>query len=74
MSRPPSTSVGPDSVPAIATPAEVADYLQTTEAKLSQDRYLNRGIPYVKHGRRVLYRWSDVHTYLDNNTVNPGAA
>lgn len=55
----------------LGTPAEVAKLLHTTTAALSQDRYLGQGIPYIKHGRKVLYRWSDVHTYLDEHTVNP---
>jgi hypothetical protein len=58
----------------LATPADVADALHTTVAALSQDRYLNRGVPYIKHGRRVLYRWSDVRQYLEANTVVPGGA
>lgn len=60
--------------PPLATPAVVASYIHTTVASLAQDRYLGRGIPYVKHGRKVLYRWEDVHAYLAANTVNPGAA
>lgn len=55
----------------LATPDEVAQVLHTTTARLAQDRYIGRGIPYVKHGRKVLYRWADVHAYLDANTVNP---
>ncbi|GAA12582.1 helix-turn-helix domain-containing protein [Gordonia alkanivorans] len=58
----------------LATPSEVADYLHTTAAALAQDRYLGRGLPYTKHGRKVLYRWADVDAYLAANTVNPGAA
>ncbi|GAB36867.1 helix-turn-helix domain-containing protein [Gordonia otitidis] len=60
--------------PLLATPGEVAEVLHTTVEALSQDRYLGQGIPYVKHGRRVLYRWADVHAYIESNTVNPGAA
>ncbi|TYQ02035.1 UNVERIFIED_ORG: hypothetical protein L601_000800000490 [Gordonia westfalica J30] len=55
----------------LATPDEVAEYLHTTPATLSQDRYHHRGVPYIKHGRKVLYRWSDVYAYLEANTVNP---
>lgn len=61
-------------LPNLATPAEVAAEMHTTVAALSQDRYLGRGIPYIKHGRKVLYRWDDVCAYLAANTVNPGAA
>ncbi|TWS22281.1 helix-turn-helix domain-containing protein [Tsukamurella sputi] len=58
----------------LATPKEAAAALRTTEASLAQDRYRNRGLPYVKAGKRVLYRWSDVQAYLDANTINPGVA
>ena len=57
----------------LATPQEVADYMRTTVEALSQDRYLGQGIPYVKHGRRVLYRWADVHAYIESNHVSPNA-
>lgn len=65
-----TTAAGGD----IATPDEVAAYLHTTPGALAQERFGRRGIPYVKHGRRVLYRWSDVHAYLDANRVVPGEA
>ncbi len=58
----------------IATPAEVAEALHTTPGKLSQDRHLGRGIPYIKHGKKVFYRWSDVRAYLDANLVVPDGA
>lgn len=57
----------------LATAEEVAKYMHTTPAKLAHDRYLRQGLPYVKFGRRVLYRWADVHQYLDANTVVPGS-
>ncbi|MGW0455264.1 helix-turn-helix domain-containing protein [Gordonia sputi] len=60
--------------PQLATPQQVAEFMHTTVEHLAQDRYLNRGIPYVKHGRRVLYRWADVFDYIREHTVNPGAA
>lgn len=59
---------------ALATPEEVAEFTRTSQSSLAQDRYLGRGIPYIKHGRRVLYRWADVEKYIADNTVNPGAA
>lgn len=58
----------------LGTPAQVAEFLHTSVDKLNQDRYLGRGLPYVKHGRKVLYRWSDVHAYLDAHTVTPESA
>jgi hypothetical protein len=55
----------PDHLPALATPAEVAEYLHTTPASLAQDRYRGVGPKFIKRGRRVLYRWSDVVERLD---------
>ncbi|BBY92311.1 hypothetical protein MGALJ_19800 [Mycobacterium gallinarum] len=54
--------------PALAIPAEVAEYLRTTPAALAQDRYRGTGPKFIKHGSRVLYRWSDVLEWLDHNT------
>lgn len=55
-------------VDSLATPNEVAEYLHTTPARLAQMRYLGTGPKFVKIVRRVLYRWSDVHTWLQENT------
>lgn len=52
----------------LATPGEVAAYLHTTEHRLAQLRYLGTGPKFVKIIRRVLYRWSDVQAWLDENT------
>ncbi len=54
---------------AVATPNEVAAFLKQSTAALAQDRYRGTGPKFIKHGRRVLYRWSDVLAYLDANTV-----
>jgi hypothetical protein len=51
-----------------ALPAQVAAALFTSEAGLAQMRYRGTGPRFVKRGRRVLYRWSDVRRYLDANT------
>ncbi|ORM38168.1 DNA-binding protein [Williamsia sp. 1135] len=58
----------------LATPDEVAKHLHRTPASLAQDRYKGIGVPYVKVGRRVLYRWNDIQDYLEANTITPGAA
>jgi hypothetical protein len=46
----------------------VAEHLHTTTAALAQDRYKGTGPKFIKHGSRVLYRWSDVLEWLDHNT------
>ncbi|CPU63282.1 helix-turn-helix transcriptional regulator [Mycobacteroides abscessus] len=52
-----------------ATSKEVAAYLHTTEAGLAQLRYRGMGPKFIRVGpRKVIYRWSDVQKYLDDNT------
>lgn len=63
----------------LATTEEVAEYLRTTVPKLANDRYRGIGPKFVKHGRRVLYRWAEVLAWADANTLQrtddrPGAA
>lgn len=56
------------------SPEQVADYLLTTTSKLTQDRYLGTGLPYVKYGRKILYPWDAVDAYLEANLVTPDDA
>lgn len=51
-----------------ATAAEVAVVLDTTPAGLAQMRYRGTGPRFVRRGRRILYRWCDVRSYLEANT------
>lgn len=53
----------------LGTAPEVAQFLHTSEAGLAQMRYRGTGPRFVKVGHRVLYRWADVHAYLDANTL-----
>lgn len=52
----------------LGTPAEVADYLRTTQQQLARMRYRGTGPHFVKLGSRVLYRWTDVQAYIDEHT------
>jgi hypothetical protein len=36
---------------------------------LRNDRYLKKGIPYIKKNRSVFYRLSDVEEYLERNRI-----
>ncbi|SLE55349.1 Uncharacterised protein [Mycobacteroides abscessus subsp. massiliense] len=56
-------------LPPVATTKHVAAVLGTSEAALSQERYLHRGIPYTRIGRRVRYLRSDVIEFLAANRV-----
>ncbi|WP_235687324.1 helix-turn-helix domain-containing protein [Mycobacteroides chelonae] len=60
-------------LPPVATGKHVAAVLGTSEAALSQERYLHKGIPYTRLGRRVRYLRSDVIEFLAANRV-AGAA
>lgn len=56
-----------DALPDLITPAELAQFMRTTTNTLAQERYLGRGVPFVKHGKKVLYTRSDVEAYLERN-------
>jgi hypothetical protein len=56
-------------LPELLTPPELARFMRTTTNSLAQDRYLGRGVPFIKAGRRILYARSSVQKYLDANTI-----
>jgi hypothetical protein len=56
-----------DELPLLLTPPELAGFLRTTTNSLAQDRYLGRGVPFVRHGRKVLYARTDLAAYLEQN-------
>ncbi|CRK54419.1 conserved hypothetical protein [Rhodococcus sp. RD6.2] len=49
----------------LATPEEVAEFMRTSTGRLAQLRYKGGGPRFVRDGRRVLYRWTDVHAWVD---------
>jgi hypothetical protein len=53
----------------LATPAEAAEFLRTTVAKLANDRYMGVGPRYVKYGRSVLYSWKCLREFVDEHTI-----
>lgn len=63
-----------EDLPPLATPSQLAAYLQTTVDSLAQDRYRRRGVPYVKFGGRVRYQRDDVVAYLAANRTGGHAA
>ena len=58
----------------LLTPREVAEYRGTTEAVLAQERYRGVGPKFIRDGRRIRYRASDIAAYLDANTQVPSTA
>lgn len=52
----------------LAPPAELAEYLGTSTQQLARMRVNGTGPRYIRAGRSVRYRWSDVQAWLDENT------
>lgn len=53
------------------TPIEVADYLSISVRTLAKWRSIGSpNIPYIKVGRCIRYKKSDLEAYLDEHTVN----
>jgi predicted DNA-binding transcriptional regulator AlpA len=48
------------------TPPEVAELIQRPESTLAYWRHRHEGPPFAKVGKRVMYRRSDVLTWLEN--------
>lgn len=59
--------------PEVATPKQTAEFVSSTVQALAQDRYLNRGLPYVKFGGRIRYLRQDVLDYMAANRVTPAS-
>ena len=47
----------------------VATACSVSVRTLQNDRYYKRGIPFIKKGRSVLYRWCDVYAFMESNKV-----
>ncbi len=71
---PSAATTEPDEMPELLTPREAARYLRTTPNTLAQNRYLNRGMPYHRAGRRILYARADVLAYLATGRTDPQEA
>jgi hypothetical protein len=70
----PEASQGPpqlDEMPEFMTPKETAQVVRKTEGTLATDRYLDRGIPYHRAGRKILYARADVLAYLAAGRTDP---
>ena len=52
----------------LATPVQIAEYLEIPEPTLRQWRHKGTGPQWTRVGRHVRYRWSDVEAWLDSQT------
>lgn len=67
------TGIDLSMLPAVITAEELAPAIRSSVGALAQDRYRNRGIPYIKLGRRVRYLRADVARFLIANRHNEGS-
>lgn len=63
-----------EGLPELASPKQIAEYMGTTEASLAHDRYMRRGLPYTRIGRRIRYMRADVLKHLEDNRIGGGTA
>lgn len=53
----------------IFTPEELANIFEVTVETLAEWRSRKTGPDYVKLGKRVMYRISDIYVWMQNNTI-----
>lgn len=58
-----------EKLPTLMTTEQVAEWLAVSTGSLDQDRYMGKGLPYVKVGRRIRYLHDDIVKYLAENRV-----
>lgn len=51
---------------------QAAAKISTTRNALRQARHRGTGLPYVRIGRRIRYRLTDLDAWLASHTVTPG--
>lgn len=68
----PSRTLPPNMQPLAVGPQTAASILGSTESSLEKDRAVGHlGIPFVKGGKRVFYRLSDLDEWLATNRTTP---
>ena len=59
----------------VLSPEQVGQYYPGLTVRwLSRQRWEHGPLPYIKAGKRVLYRRSDIEQYLTANTIDRGSA
>ena len=68
----PIDTILPATEPLAVDSKTAASLLNSTGASLEKDRATGHmGVPYVKAGRRVIYRLADLDEWLKANQINP---
>ena len=70
-----TVQIKPTTTEPLAVDSETAaNLLSSTSASLEKDRAIGHmGVPYVRAGRRVVYRLADLRDWLNENRVVPRA-
>jgi hypothetical protein len=55
-------------------PNGTSDYIQIPEKTLAQWRYLNKGPKWIRAGKHVRYRKTDVDAWLEQQAHDPSSA
>jgi len=55
------------------TEKQVSEITNRALSTLRNDRFMNRGIPYIKAGKSVRYNIEDVLNYMESRKVNTHA-
>lgn len=58
----------------LLTPQQVAAYRGTTTGVLAQERFKGVGPRFIRDGRRIRYRASDIRAYIEASTVETRSA
>lgn len=69
-SHPGAPASPPDLVP-LLTPVEVGEYLGVPIGTLANWRYLGRGPAFIRFGRHVRYRATDIAAWVDRQQTRP---
>lgn len=65
MAKQQDTGTVTASPPALRTTAEAAAYLKLKPSTMEQHRWKGGGVPFVRIGRSVRYRQSDLDAFID---------
>ncbi len=57
----------------LLSPRETSVMIGRAEQTLANERFEGRGLPYVKWGRAVKYRLSDILVEIEARTIDPEA-
>ena len=52
-----------------ATPEVTGKIVKKTRGTLANDRYLRRGLPYIKDRGRILYDVKDIEAYMESHKI-----